>query len=211
MEKTGKSVIFIDCDCEIKDTPYLLINSLDKYDFAIFNWLSGEGNQTYLPYTPPELSTTYYKPGHSIEFLSKDQLICSGAVQYWSNNTESIALLNFWQTTISNNLGVADDHCLDYAFNNLAGHKVRALWLPKSYARYAWWIFDQPIIDHPQMPSTSLHENNLMNRIYDSNLTATKSADLKGNILIDPSRSRIFTFENDDIVKVEDIAATFYI
>jgi hypothetical protein len=48
-----------------------------------------------------------------------------------------------------------DDQCLGYAFNNggsaLPG--LRWSWLPKEYARYCWWIFSKPVIDHPQFPA----------------------------------------------------------
>ena len=211
MEITSKSIIYIDCDCEIKDTPYLLINSFENIDFAVFNWLSGEGNQTYLPYTAPELKSTYFKPGHSIEYLSKDQLICSGAVQYWKNDIKSKALLDFWQESIISNLGIADDHCLDYAYNNFNKYHIEALWLPKSYARYAWWIFDQPVIDHPQIPSTSQQEKNIANRINATELIPTHSNELKGNILIDSDALKIYTFENENIIKTDNLLKPIFI
>ncbi len=48
-----------------------------------------------------------------------------------------------------------DDACLDYAFNNLKDDirsSMNVAWLPKEYCRYAWWIFDKPVIDHPEFP-----------------------------------------------------------
>jgi hypothetical protein len=48
---------------------------------------------------------------------------------------------------------VQDDHCLDVAFNYRSPDRLRFEWLPKEYARYAFWIFSDPIIDHPELPA----------------------------------------------------------
>jgi hypothetical protein len=105
-----------------------------------------------------ESSNQLYEFSHSIDFLSDDQLICSGAVQFWSNSIASYNLLKFWQFVITSNPSSADDCCLDLAFNNycsLYTNEINFLSLPKSYARYAWWIFDQPVIDHPDFPNSN--------------------------------------------------------
>jgi hypothetical protein len=158
MSRTNKNIIYIDCDCEIKKFPSLLFEIAAKNDFAIFNWLSPQENNVYLPYHNNDNSESPYKYSHCIQATCSTQLICSGAVQFWANSQSSIKLLKYWQSTIEHNKGAADDYCLDFAFNNF--HKIsnislRYYWLPKAYARYAWWIFDEPIIDHPQIPNTS--------------------------------------------------------
>jgi hypothetical protein len=28
------------------------------------------------------------------------------------------------------------------------------VWLAKRYARYAWWIYERPVIDHPEWPAS---------------------------------------------------------
>jgi len=53
--------------------------------------------------------------------------------------------------------GCADDHCLDFAFNN-GGSRIpglRPFWLPKAYARCPWWIYVKPVVDHPDFPADS--------------------------------------------------------
>jgi hypothetical protein len=158
MSRTNKNIIYIDCDCEIKKFPSLFFEISTKNDFAIFNWLSPQENNVYLPFQNDCNSGSSYKYSHSIQATCSNQLICSGAVQFWANSESSIQLLKYWQSTIEYNKGAADDYCLDFAFNNF--HKIFDIslsyyWLPKTYARYAWWIFDEPIIDHPQIPNLS--------------------------------------------------------
>jgi hypothetical protein len=164
ISRTNKNIIYIDCDCEIKKFPSLFFEIASNHDFAIYNWLSSQENNVYLPYQIDENSATLYKYSHSIQPACDTQLICSGAVQFWANNKASIELLKYWQNIIENNKGAADDYCLDFSFNNFDRERnnLRYYWLPKSYARYAWWIFEQPVIDHPQIPniSTKWHEIN---------------------------------------------------
>jgi hypothetical protein len=69
--------------------------------------------------------------------------------------------------------GSADDKCLDFAFNNYSNSAgtLRAAWLEKSYARYAWWIYERPVIDHPELPHSgygfvALDELDGKHRIY---------------------------------------------
>jgi len=63
-------------------------------------------------------------------------------------------LLNAWFQTIQEFPGAPDDHCLDRAFNirRPMGRDWRWAWLDKAYARYLWWIYVRPVIDHPQFP-----------------------------------------------------------
>ena len=56
--------------------------------------------------------------------------------------------------------------------------------MPKSYARYAWWIFDQPVIDHPQMPNTTTKWNEVTDingrkRYYEKNFRSEPSKFIK--------------------------------
>lgn len=162
MDRTGKNIVYIDCDCEIKKFPSLIFENAKNYDFAVYNWLSSQENNVYIPYHNHDASEVLYRFSHSIEPTCDTQLICSGAVQYWANSGPSIELLNYWQSIIECNKGAADDYCLDFSFNNFQNkscNKLKYYWLPKAYARYAWWIFDQPIIDHPQIPNTSTKWN----------------------------------------------------
>lgn len=181
MDRTNKHIIYIDCDCEIKKFPSKFFEISNNHDFAIYNWLSSQDNHVYLPYENHNTSEVLYKFSHCIEPICETQLICSGAVQFWAKTESSIDLLNYWQNTIECNKGAADDHCLDFSFNNFNkkyNNKLNHYWLTKSYARYAWWIFDQPVIDHPQIPNTSTKWNEPIDsegrkRFYPESFTTT--------------------------------------
>lgn len=157
LEKYGRSVVYLDSDVIIEQTP-LLLNDLfaQNFDFSIYNWLSGEENHCYVPINDIQTETLYHF-SHKINKSCPNQLICSGAVQFWAPTEKAHTLLNYWFDFIELEPNFTDDIALDFAFNNntdkLAG--MRCLWLPKSYARYAWWIFDKPIINHPYLPNKS--------------------------------------------------------
>jgi hypothetical protein len=132
-------------------------------DFAIFNWLAEEHTEAYVRTGVTVEDGTagritqdrFYRFSHSIDSLCSTQLLCSGAVQWWNRTAPAFALLERWQRVIERAPGSADDKCLDHAFNNLPGDALplRAAWLPKGYARIAWWIYEQPFIDHPEIPA----------------------------------------------------------
>lgn len=158
----GRPLLYLDTDTVLRRSPSLIRTLCEKTcDFGIFNWLTPEPNDCYLPITaqPPEPGQPDYRRyfgfSHSIDSVAPDQLICSGAVQFWGPTPAAVALLAGWQETVAAQPGVPDDQCLDFAFNNRLSNWPRPLkthWLPKSYARYAWWIFDEPVIDHPDFP-----------------------------------------------------------
>ena len=90
---------------------------------------------------------------HGINLFDETQLRCSGAVQLWADTQLAKNLLKKWNQTIEENPNTADDISLDFSYNNNAErNSMRPFWLPKSYARYAFWIFDRPTINHPEMP-----------------------------------------------------------
>jgi len=161
-ELAKRPVLYLDVDTVIRRNPELITQILSKgHDFAILNWLSQKSNDAWIPVPPSPgaakgtSANRYFQFSHSIDMVSEDQIVCSGAVQLWGNTEAATGLLAGWHDTILKFPGVADDQCLDFAFNNrLLGWdgRLRPFWLPKSYARYAWWIFDEPIIDHPDFP-----------------------------------------------------------
>jgi hypothetical protein len=120
----------------------------------------------------PVSSDRFYRFSHSIDSWSDTQLLCSGAVQWWNRTAPARQLLEQWQGVIERSPRSADDKSLDYAFNNFpAGAALRAAWLPKSYARIGWWIYERPVIDHPEIPAPAsgfvqLDELNGKRRIY---------------------------------------------
>jgi hypothetical protein len=162
-QRYDRPVLYLDVDCVVAQRP----SRIDKLaaaqtDFAIFNWLAEEHTEAYIRaeitvQDGPATCIThdrFYRFSHSIDFMSDTQLLCSGAVQ-WYNKTEAAKrLLEHWQSVIERAPGRADDKCLDFAFNNLpaGGPQLRTTWLEKRYARYAWWIYERPVIDHPEFP-----------------------------------------------------------
>ncbi len=159
-------VLYLDVDCVVAQRPSRIDGlAAERTDFAIFNWLAEEHTESYIPteITLQEGSATrltsdrFYRFSHSVDWMSETQLLCSGAVQWYGNSDAARRLLEHWQSTIERHPGRADDKCLDYAFNNWpAGEPLlRTAWLEKRYARYAWWIYERPVIDHPQFPHSA--------------------------------------------------------
>jgi hypothetical protein len=162
-ELARRPVLYLDVDTVFRRSPKLIFELLQGgCDFAILNWMAQDNNDAYVPVPvtpaagkkPPE--RRFFQFSHHINLSAQDQLICSGAAQLWGRSDAATALLSGWFETIVAQPGVPDDHCLDFAFNNRVGGwdgTLRPAWLPKSYARYAWWIFDEPVIDHPDFPA----------------------------------------------------------
>lgn len=164
LERFGRPVLYVDADCVFARFPARVPQLVaDGRDFAIFNWLAEEHTEAYRPVAVPVGQGAaravehgrYYGFSHSVDLASDSQLICSGAVQFYGTSDGARQLLAAWQAAIGEFPGTADDQCLDFAFNNrgaaLAG--LRTAWLGKAYMRCAWWIYERPVIDHPEMPS----------------------------------------------------------
>jgi hypothetical protein len=158
-------VLYLDADCVVEQHPALIDRWISaQTDFAIFNWFAEAHTEAYVPTVITvqqggERRVTrdrFYRFSHSVDWTSESQLFCSGAVQWYRNSQAARRLLAHWQDTIERAPGRADDKCLDYAFNNLpaGGAPLRTSWLEKRYARYAWWIYERPVIDHPELPSS---------------------------------------------------------
>jgi hypothetical protein len=157
LDKYKLPILYLDVDCVIEQNPTLITQIIQKgRDFGIFNWLSRERNDAYGPVSWPDYDNNrFYTYTHGINLLDETQLRCSGAVQFWGNTQLAKNLLNKWNQTVAENPNTADDVSLDFAYNNNAERNLmRPFWLPKGYARYAFWIFDKPIINHPDMPDS---------------------------------------------------------
>lgn len=154
-----KSVVYVDVDMVFVDNPEKIFEISNRgYDFAIYNWLQDKHNEAYVPILR-EVNGRYffsefYQYSHHIDLFSPTQLICSGGVQFYKNSPAAVRLLETWQQIIEENPGVADDECLDYAYNNeFAGAgEMKAAWLEKSYLRLPWWPYVRPVILHPEIP-----------------------------------------------------------
>jgi hypothetical protein len=156
-------VLYVDCDCVFRVEPKRIRALVtDGCDFAIYNWLADEHTDAFdlfeMPAAgsgPGAVPSRLYRFRHAIDWYAPDQLICSGAVQFYSNSAAALALLAAWSVTIQEFPGALDDHCLDRAFNihRPMAREGRWAWLDKAYARYLFWIYVRPVIDHPQMPA----------------------------------------------------------
>ncbi|HMK86871.1 MAG TPA: hypothetical protein VK437_13010 [Steroidobacteraceae bacterium] len=161
LHRYGCPVLYVDVDCRIVQHPERIERLIaERVDFAIFNWLAEEHTEAYVPVSVPYWDGVarrvsqdrFYQFSHSIDFASETQLLCSGLVQWYANTEAARGLLARWQEVIERSPGSADDKCLDFAFNNHPSGAMKVHWLEKRYARYAWWIYERPVIDHPQQP-----------------------------------------------------------
>lgn len=163
LEKLNKPVLYLDVDTYFAQYPEAIENlATSGCEFAIYNWLADEHTEAYKPVevnigssSKPIISRNrFFVYSHSIDHFSTDQLICSGAVQFYANTSAAKNLLRAWHNAVVRFGNVADDQCLDFAYNNFPGNEEKPVtrWLDKSYARYAFWIHVRPIINHPDMP-----------------------------------------------------------
>lgn len=163
LESHNSPILYIDVDCYFEEKPVAISKLVkDNYDFAIYNWLADEHTECYVPVElkcirgneEKIFTDRFYKYTHSVDYFTNKQLICSGAVQFYNNTEGARALLRKWHENIVEFNKAADDECLDYTFNNyfLDNKTLKAGWLKKGYMRYAWWIYERPIINHPKIP-----------------------------------------------------------
>ena len=149
LERFGKPVLYVDCDMVFRSAPTLIAQLVKEgYDFAIYNWLADMMNDAWLP----EPGTRLWKFFLRVELASDRQLMASGAVQLWRGTQPAFTLLSDWEQSLCNHPRSEDDHCLDFAYNHGDRTGLNPTWLPKSYCRVAYWIYVQPVIDHPQFP-----------------------------------------------------------
>lgn len=164
LEKHRKPVLYVDCDCEFVAPPRLILElARSNCDFAIYNWLADDYTDTFRPIRLSKdgvttVSNRYYRYNASVDWYDTTQLVCSGLVQFYRNSLAAHALLRRWQRTVLEFPGCADDQCLDFTYNNLGKYSwlywfLKARWLPKAYARIAFWIYAEPIINHPELPA----------------------------------------------------------
>ena len=160
-EQFARPLLYLDCDVVLRREPARLaaLRALQR-DFAIYNWLADEMTDCLVPVAVAGMAPgRLYRFSHSIDLFGPEQLICSGCAQYWAPSDASRALLERWLQAQAQFARASDDECLDYAFNNARGEPAPAYaWLDKCYARYAWWPYVQPVIDHPQLPQSQPFE-----------------------------------------------------
>jgi hypothetical protein len=165
LARRRKPLLYVDADCELMSEP-VLIDQLVRSgcDFAVYNWFADEYTDGFVPIeiSPPghqaAIADRFYRFGVSRDWYSQTMLGCSGCVQFYAKSRAARAFLARWQNSIIEFLGCADDWALDFTFNNLAKLSwlrwlLKAQWLPKSYARIAWWIYVEPVINHADIPA----------------------------------------------------------
>jgi hypothetical protein len=164
LDRYGKSVLYIDADCVMVERPAHIFSLVeDGTDFGIYNWLADQHTEAYAPidvrvqegWSTVVSTGRYYRFTHSVDQFDPTQLVCSGATQFWNNSQKARELLNAWQGIIERNPRSQDSHCLDFAYNRLGTlfPGLKSAWFDKSYARYPWWPYAKPVIDHPDFPA----------------------------------------------------------
>ena len=219
----AKNILYLDIDVFFVDYPDVIVEiSEANYDFAIYNWLNDEHNEAYIPINRKiesgNIYSDFYMFSHCIGYHSNEQLICSGAVQFYRNSIKTKYLLESWQRVIANNPDYADDECLDYAYNNfiLDLEDLKPFWLDKPYCRYPWWPHIKPVILHPDLPcgkrSCHLTEINNRQRFYPIRCQPKSNSFLfSPDYIIDTKNRFLLKIINNQITDRKTIKQDFWI
>ena len=158
LAQAERPILYVDCDIVFRDWPVAVSEAAQGgADFAAFNWLAAPVNDAWMPVqnlprsTPPR----YWGFAFSIQERGLDQLMTSGAVQFWRSTPAARILLNDWEIALTRFAQAPDDHALDFAFNrgNARAAGLHSSWLPSDHIRMAFWPYVKPVIDHPGFPS----------------------------------------------------------
>lgn len=160
-----KPVLYLDADCELRSQPHLIDELVEaRCDFAIHNGIADEITDQFYPIAlslapgEPPILNRFYRCVRHAGVQSNAQLLATGLVQFYRNSLPARTLLRRWHQAIANFSSWDEDMCLGFVFNNLSRRdwltwRLKVHWLPKAYARVAWWIYVEPVINHPDMPS----------------------------------------------------------
>lgn len=150
LERFQKPVLYVDADVIFRKMPEAITALCGgASDFAIYNWLRDSMNDAWRP----EPGGRLWKFFFSVDAASDTQLLASGAVQFWKGTDAALSLLKDWEASLVRHPRSEDDHCLDFAYNHGDRSGLNPAWLSKEYARYAFWIYADPVIDHPEFPA----------------------------------------------------------
>ena len=159
IDRHGMPILYVDIDCVFRAYPTLIAELVDKRtSFSVYNWLADVDNEAFYPINVrlngKLIEDRFFDYSHRMPFFSTSQLVCSGCAQLFDTSSSAADLLKLWHETIMRFPDSPDDQCLGFAFNNggARARDFRYSWLPKEYARYAWWIFTKPVIDHAELP-----------------------------------------------------------
>ena len=221
-------IIFLDCDLVVMKEPKLFYSLKEKnIDFAIYNWLEDSENDGYLPVKLKinsergEIEETYYINSVNVKLLNNPnkerQLFSSGGVAYFSESNSSINVLNEWLENIIKYPRAPDDQLLDHTFNysSTVRKNLKVEWLDKSYCRVFWWIFSQPIIDHPGHMSHRVNDNFFKitgkERFKIENTIKRNSSKVSKEFIIDAKNKKILKVEKGKIFVVRSFTESVYV
>ena len=221
-------IIFLDCDLVVMKEPKLFYSLKEKnIDFAVYNWLEDSENDGYLPIKlrinseRGEIEETYYINSVNVKLLNNPnkerQLFSSGGVAYFSESNSSINVLNEWLENIIKYPKAPDDQLLDHTFNysSTVRKNLKVEWLDKSYCRVFWWIFSQPIIDHPGHMSHRVNDNFFKitgkERFKIENTIKRNSSKVSEEFIIDAKNKKILKIEKGKIFVLRSFTESVYI
>ena len=221
-------IIFLDCDLVVMKEPKLFYSLKEKnIDFAIYNWLEDSENDGYLPVKLKinsergEIEETYYINSVNVKLLNnpnkEGQLFSSGGVAYFSESNSSINVLNEWLENIIKYPKAPDDQLLDHTFNysSTVRKNLKVEWLDKSYCRVFWWIFSQPIINHPGHMSHRVNDNFFKitgkERFKIENTIKRNSSKVSKEFIIDAKNKKILKVEKGKIFVVRSFTESVYV
>jgi hypothetical protein len=223
LDQYRRPILYVDTDCVFISYPDLIERiAAAQSDFAIYNWLADEHTDCFMPVKMRMPSgdvdrTRFYRFSLAIDDYDPDQLICSGAVQFYGDTAAARALLAAWHETIREFPEAADDSCLDFTFNNFTREiAVSAAWLPKSYARYPWWIYEEPVINHPDFPKrggfADVAETDERKRFYAERTVVRQNARLfPRDCIIDTADGVIFAADQGGLRPIGRTQRKFWI
>ena len=227
IKKYGKPILFVDCDMVFKKQPKLIFNLEKKnIDFAVYNWLEDNENDGYLPFKlnvktqKDDTKKILYSNKVSVKLLNapnkEKQLFSSGGVVYFSEKRQSINLLNSWIENIKKYPKVPDDQLLDYTYNYSTNLKrdLKVAWLSKSYCRIYWWIFSEPIINHPNHVThrdESFFKITGEERFKIENTIKRYKSKIAENLFIDIIEKNIYKIRDNKLILVEKFKDKTYI
>ena len=221
-------IIFLDCDLVVMKEPKLFYSLKEKnIDFAIYNWLEDSENDGYLPVKLKinsergEIEETYYINSVNVKLLNnpnkEGQLFSSGGVAYFSESNSSINVLNEWLENIIKYPKAPDDQLLDHTFNysSTVRKNLKVEWLNKSYCRVFWWIFSEPIINHPGHMSHRVNDNFFQitgkERFKIENTIKRNSSKVSKEFIIDAKNKKILKVEKGKIFVVRSFTESVYV
>ena len=221
-------IIFLDCDLVVMKEPKLFYSLKEKnIDFAIYNWLEDSENDGYLPVKLKinsergEIEETYYINSVNVKLLNnpnkEGQLFSSGGVAYFSESNSSINVLNEWLENIIKYPKAPDDQLLDHTFNYSSNVRknLKVKWLDKSYCRVFWWIFSEPIINHPGHMSHRVNDNFFKitgkERFKIENTIKRNSSKVSKEFIIDAKNKKILKVEKGKIFVVRSFTENVYV